>query len=127
MSALGNLLDVKLNYSTAFHPESDGQTERTNQTLEAYLRMYTNYQQDNWSDLLPIAEFAYNNSVHSATQLTPFFANYGYNPRATIAVDIAVADPNAHDFSKSLSDLHEYCKEQVRIAQLQYQGPADRR
>lgn len=71
--------------------------------------MYTNYQQDNWADLLPIAEFAYNNGCHSATQVSPFFANYGYNPRATLMLDVAVTDPAAHDFAKPLADLHEYC------------------
>lgn len=127
MSALGQLLNIKLNHSTAYHPETDGQTERTNQTLESYLRMYTNYQQDDWADLLPIAEFAYNNAPHSATQTSPFFANYGYNPRATLSLDVAVADPTAHDFSKSLTELHTYCREQVAVAQAQYQVPADRR
>jgi hypothetical protein len=84
---------------TAYHPESDGQTERTNQSLEGYLRLYCNYQQDNWSDLLPIVEFAYNNSPHSTTQVSPFFTNYGYNPQATLSLNVSVHDANAHDFS----------------------------
>src|ERR1700742_1282956 len=127
MSALGRLLNIKLNYSTAFHPETDGQTEQTNQTLEIFLRTYSNYQQDDWANWLPIAEFAYNNSVHSATQVLPFFANYGYNPKATIALDVASPDPSAHDFSQSLTILHNYCKEQVAVAQSQYQVPGDQR
>jgi len=57
------LLDIKVNLSTAFHPETDGQTERVNQILEQYLRIFTNYQQDNWVPQLPIAEFAYNNTT----------------------------------------------------------------
>ena len=126
-SALALLLNIKLNYSTAYHPETDGQTERTNQQIEGYLRMYTNYQQDDWADLLPIAEFAYNNGSHSATQVSPFFANYGYNPRATLMMDIAVADPTAHDFAKPLAELHEYCRREIAVAQSQYQPPADRR
>jgi len=126
ITSLGQLLDMKLKFSTAYHPETDGQTERTNQSLECYLRLYCSYQQDNWPDLLPIAEFAYNNSPHSATQVSPFFANYGYNPCATLALDVSVSDPNAHDFSKQLSDLHDYCREQIAVAQSQYQGPADR-
>jgi hypothetical protein len=65
--------------STAYHPETDGQTERTNQTLEGYLRCYTNYNQDDWFHLLPMAEFAYNNSPNSRG--SPFFLNYGYHPR----------------------------------------------
>ena len=127
MRALANHLQVTLKFSTAYHPETDGQTERTNQTLESYLRLYCNYQQDNWPDLLPLAEFAYNNATHSATQVSPFFANYGYNPRASITLDVSIPDANAHDFSKSLSDLHDYLREQIAIAQAQYQGPADRR
>ena len=123
---LGALLNIKLNFSTAYHPETDGQTERTNQTLEVYLRMYTSYQQDDWVDHLPVAEFAYNNAPHSATQVSSFFANYGYNPRTTLNLDVTVPDPTAHDFAQSLSHLHEYCKSQIAIAQVQYQVPADR-
>ena len=125
-TSLAQLLDMKLNFSTAYHPESDGQTERMNQSLEAYLRLYCNYQQDDWPDLLPIAEFAYNNSPHATTQVSPFFANYGYHPKATLTLDVTVRDSNAHDFSRSLSELHDYCREQVAISQAQYQGPADR-
>jgi hypothetical protein len=66
--------------SNAFHPQTDGQTERQNQTMEQYLRAFTNYEQDNWVETLPLAEFAYNNSMHASTRFTPFFANYGYNP-----------------------------------------------
>jgi len=54
-------LGIERRLSTAFHPQTDGQTERTNSTLEQYLRAYVNYQQDNWKELLPVAEFAYNN------------------------------------------------------------------
>src|ERR1700753_576965 len=125
MSSLGRLLNIKLNYSTAYHPQTDGQTERTNQQIEGYLRLYANYDQNNWSDLLPIAEFAYNNAQHSATQVSPFFANYAYNPCATLHLDVTVPDPTAHDFSHDLSTLHQYCWEQIKIAQAQYQLPAD--
>ena len=58
--------------STAFHPQTDGQTERQNQTLEAYLRAYTNDAGDDWAKILPMAEFAYNNSIHAATGRTPY-------------------------------------------------------
>ena len=49
--------------STAFHPQTDGQTEHLNQTIETYLRAFVNHEQDNWVSLLPMAEFTYNNSV----------------------------------------------------------------
>jgi hypothetical protein len=65
-------LTVKRRLSTAFHPQTDGQTERQNQTLEVYLRAYVNYQQDNWASYLASAEFAYNNSVNVTTGKTPF-------------------------------------------------------
>ena len=117
ITSLAQLLDMKLKFSTAYHPETDGQTERTNQTLESYLRLYCNYQQDNWSDLLPIAEFAYNNAPHASTQVSPFFANYGYHPRATLTLDVSVRDSNAHDFSRSLTALHDYCREQIATSQ----------
>jgi len=54
--SLGTVLDMKLHFTSGYHPQGDGQTERTNQTLEQYLRVYCNYQQDNWSELLPLAE-----------------------------------------------------------------------
>ena len=75
-------LKVKRKLSTAFHPQTDGQTERQNQTLEQYLRAYINYQQDDWVAYLPDAEFAYNNSIHSETGKTPFYLLYGKHPRA---------------------------------------------
>jgi len=62
-----------------FHPQTDGQTERQNLTMEQYLRAICNYEQDNWVELLPLAEFAYNNSVHHSTRMTPFWANYHYH------------------------------------------------
>ena len=125
--SLGTLLNMKLNFSTAFHPETDGQTERTNQTLEQYLRLYCNYRQSNWVELLPLAEFSYNNSTHSAIQTTPFFANYGYHPSLTISLDKSVASPEAHDFSRSMSELHSYLQEQLQVTQEQEVRSANQR
>jgi hypothetical protein len=82
--SLGDALDMKLHFTSGYHPEGDGQTERTNQTLEQYLRVYCNYQQDNWSDLLPLAEFAFNNAPSATTGISPFFANKGYHPNLTV-------------------------------------------
>jgi len=72
---------VKRRLSTAFHPQTDGQTEIQNQSLEHYLRAFCNTEQNDWAKLLPLAEFAYNNSIHSATAITPFFACYGFAPQ----------------------------------------------
>jgi hypothetical protein len=74
-------LEIDPRLSTAFHPETDGQTERMNAIMEQYLRAYVNYQQDNWVQYLPLAEFAANNHVSETTTVSPFFANYGFDPR----------------------------------------------
>jgi transposase InsO family protein len=73
-------LGGKVKMSTAYHPETDGQTERTNQTLEQYLRHYVNQKQNNWVQLLPMAQLALNDKISETTGLTPFFANYGRHP-----------------------------------------------
>jgi hypothetical protein len=78
-SAFCYYLKVKQRLSTAFHPQTDGQTERQNQGLEAYLRLYCNQHQDNWTELLHFAEFAYNNTVHDAIKMSPNQARYGIN------------------------------------------------
>ncbi|MBW0585824.1 hypothetical protein O181_125539, partial [Austropuccinia psidii MF-1] len=73
-------LKISRELSTAYHPETDGQTERVNQILQQYLWMYVSYHQDDWNTWLPLAEFAYNNSDHSSTKQSPFFTVYGRDP-----------------------------------------------
>jgi hypothetical protein len=73
-------LSINHRQLTAFHPQTDGQTERQKKSMEQYLRAFSNYEQDNWAELLPLAEFAYNNSVHHSMWMTPFWANYHYQP-----------------------------------------------
>jgi hypothetical protein len=75
---------MNLHFTSGYHPKGDGQTECVNQTLEQYLRVYCNYQQDNWSGLLPLAEFAYNNAPNATTGISPFSANKGYHPNLTV-------------------------------------------
>ena len=82
--SLGKALNMKLHFTSGYHPEGDGQTECTNQTLEQYLCIFCNYQQDNWSELLLLAEFTYNNTPSATTGVSPFFANKGYHPDLTI-------------------------------------------
>jgi transposase InsO family protein len=79
---LCSLLGIKKRMSTSFHSQMDGQTERVNQTLETYLCTFSNYDQNDWYSLLPLAEFTYNNSITQATQLIPFYTNYGFRPKA---------------------------------------------
>ena len=77
---LYQILRIKLAATTAYHPQGDGQTERVNQELEQYLHLFTNQRQDDWDDLLPIAEFQYNNHVHTVTQAVPFLLDTGWIP-----------------------------------------------
>ena len=93
--SLGTALDMKLHFTSGYHPEGDGQTERINQTLEQYLRCYCNYQQDNWSTLLPLAEFVYNNAPSETTGTSPFFANKGYHPNLTVHPERDMASAHA--------------------------------
>ncbi len=76
------LLGIESSLSTAYHPQTDGQTERVNQVLEQYLRCYVDYNLDNWAITLNMAEFAYNNQAHEGTKESPFFLEYGRHPRA---------------------------------------------
>src|SRR5260370_4663507 len=78
---LATLLGVKLTPSTSYHPQTNGQTERVNQEIEVYLRVFVSHQQDDWADWLPLAEFAYNNKVHTATHQTPFELDTRQHPR----------------------------------------------
>ncbi len=70
------------NISTAYHPRTDGQSERTNQWLEQYLQFWVNERQDNWHAYLPLVEFVHNNWPNETTGESPFFVLYGFNPRA---------------------------------------------
>ena len=72
---------LKLTYSTAYHPQTDGQSERTNRTLEQYLRQYVSRRQTDWSRHLTAAEFAINNSFEESVKDTPFMLNHGLHPR----------------------------------------------
>ena len=74
---LNRMLEIKTKLSTAFHPQTDGQTERMNQELEQYLWFFIENRQKDWPEWLAVAEFAVNNKVHMATKVSPFMANYG--------------------------------------------------
>ena len=67
--------------STAYHPQTDGQTERINQELEQYLRVFIDHRQEQWPDWLEMMEFVYNNKIHTVTKILPFKVSYGQDPR----------------------------------------------
>ena len=74
---LYRLLGIKLAATTAYHPQGDGQMEQVNQELEQYLWLFVNQRQNDWDNLLPLAEFQYNNHIHTATQNVPFLLDTG--------------------------------------------------
>src|SRR5882724_1329276 len=118
--SLCQLLGIKANLSTAYHPEMDGQTKQVNKILEQYLRVYINYQQDDWVNLLPLAEFAYNNTSHSATMVTPFFSKNGFHPNLKVSLKPVVSEA-AHQVTTDLKELHLYLHNQISCALKQYE------
>lgn len=102
--ALWQQFDTKLAMSTAFHPETDGQTERTNRTLEQVLRAFVAYNQTNWDEILPAAEFAINNSVSSSTGMSPFYLAYGQHP----VVPSSLLSPNQRDNPSNVAAVEDY-------------------
>ncbi|QRV81318.1 Retrotransposable element Tf2 protein [Ceratobasidium sp. AG-Ba] len=104
LKALYAKLGINPKFSTAFHPETDGITERTNQWLEGFLRSFCNYRQDDWVRWLPIAEFCHNNQINSATGKTAFETIYGLHPRWDL-VDLEVNAPNAADMADSMQEI----------------------
>jgi len=81
MKKVNNLLGIQTKLLTAYHPQTDGQTEKINQELEQYLRVFIDHRQEQWLYWLGTAEFAYNNKIHVATKNSPFKVNYGQDPR----------------------------------------------
>lgn len=110
------LLSIKSSMSTAYHPQTDGQTERVNQSLEQYLHFYCNYRTNNWSKFLPAAEFAYNNQAHESTKSSPFFIEYGRHPRAGPFVIKSASHPEISDYENARKEAQEQAKAALTLA-----------
>jgi hypothetical protein len=97
--------------------------------MEQYLRAYCNYQQDNWQELLTLAEFCYNNSTSGTTRVSPFFATYGYHPRTMEDVVISGESqaPVARDYIMKLQELHQQLRDDIAYSQDVYAEQANRR
>jgi len=117
-------MGTKHSMSTAYHPQSDGQTERVNSVLNQYLRVYCSYLQDNWVPLLATAEFAHNNSVHTATGVTPFFANQGLHPNTGRGSRSVSDDPNV--LAVKLKEYSEFLRTNLEEARQDMKRFADR-
>jgi transposase InsO family protein len=128
-------LHIQRQLSTAWHPETDGQTERANQSLEVFLRQYVNFAQDDWASWLHVAEFQANDTVNSSTGMTPFFADLGYHPRSGIHLGDTSPEPlspeakaqalRADEMLASHADLVAHLKEQLRWAQQEQSSQAN--
>ena len=112
--SLCKLLGIKRKMQTVYHPQTDGQTERTNQVLEGYLRNFVNYDQDDWYQLLPLAEFACNNSAN-AHEMSPFFANYGYHPQTEWMRERQAQNPGAKVYSHWMKAIHKQAVEALNL------------
>jgi len=93
-------LQIQTKLSTAFHPQTDGQTEQVNQEVEQYLRLFISHCQNNWPEWIATVEFAYNNKVHTAMQVSLFYANYGFNPHMGVEPCQTSKVEAAEDFAK---------------------------
>src|SRR6266436_9620412 len=117
---------MRLHFTLGYHLEGDGQTECANQVLEQYLRVYTNYQQDDWATLLPMAKFAYNNAMNTTTGVSPFFANKGYHPEITSDPQAETSSAEAQTFMANLDHVQAELKENITQAQERYQKNVDK-
>jgi len=118
------LNEVCDNFTSGYYPEGNRQTECTNQMLKQYLCIYCNYQQDNWSKLLPLVEFAYNNALSTTTSVSPFFANKEYYPNITVHPKHNIASSRACNFTVDLNEL-QILKAETFVAQQYYQKSAN--
>ncbi|GKV53537.1 hypothetical protein SLEP1_g60058 [Rubroshorea leprosula] len=111
------MLGIKQKMSTAFHPQTDGQTERSNQTLEQYLRHYINMAQNNWVQLLPVAQLALNNHVSETTGVSPYRANFGRDPNMNIRIlDNPMSEKGIWD-TNELKNAAQQLQENIKIQQ----------
>jgi len=110
------LAGIRPRMSMAFHPQTDGQTERLNQTIEAYLRAFVGHEQDNWVGLLPMAEFAYNNSITMGNGMSPFYANYGFHPVSSDPAAVAPLNPASKLYAHWMHAVHKTSAERLEAA-----------
>ena len=122
-------LRTTLSLSTAYHPQTDGQTERVHRTIEQILRSYVHTNHDQWLEHLSLAEFSYNNNVHSSTEYSPFMANCGFDPRTPM--DLITPPFESSQGTDHLLDklfaIHRLIADQLKIAKEVQKHYADKR
>jgi len=127
MRELNEILGIKSKLLTAFHPQTDRQTERINQELEQYLRMFIDHRQEQWPEWLGTAEFVYNNKAHSSTRMSPFKANYGQDPRMGFEGRKKKKYAGAEKFVEKMKEIQEEAKAVLRKAQEDMRKYADKK
>jgi transposase InsO family protein len=111
------MVGVRHYMSTAYHPQTDGQTERTIQVLKDVLRVYIGPRQNDWDLWLPLAQFAVNNSYHESIRNTPFFVNTGMHPRTPMTVNLPTGAPEASSFVEHINSCVQRASEAMEHAQ----------
>ena len=112
---LGTTLDMQLHFTSGYRPKGNEQTEHMNQTLKQYLHVYCNYRQDNWSKLLSLAKFVYNNALSATAGVSPFFANKGYYLNITVYPEHNIAFSQACNFTVDLNKLQSTLKAEILV------------
>ena len=110
---LYDYLGIKRSMSTAYHPQSDGQTERITQVIESYLHSYCNYEQNDWASMLAMAQYAYNNSKHSATKISPFYSNYGFEPQTNCPTELQFRNSASELYGHYMTSVHKKLSRQL--------------
>ena len=121
-------LGMKPRYSTAFHPQTDGQTERTNRVIEEVLRHFIDGEHKNWEELLPLTAFAMNNAKSSSTGETPFYLNTGTHPLTPNTMGISPIEGKIPTLDVIFQDMHmtlNRVKELLKAAQDRQKTYAD--
>ena len=110
MKELHEVMGIKGNPSTTYHPQTDGQLERVNQSVKEFLTMFMNNKQDDWSDWLAIAQFCHNNWKHLATTYSPFFLTYGYHLNKGLEPKGKYVVEAVGDFIQWINEAHKVAK-----------------
>ncbi|KAK1615471.1 hypothetical protein QYE76_020988 [Lolium multiflorum] len=125
---LHEALGSKLDYSTAYHPQTGGQTERTNQILQDMLRACALDFGGSWEEHLPLAEFSYNNSYQSSIKMAPFEALYGRKCRSPICWHEAGSSKEFNpDYVKEKQQIIDIIRDRLKIAQSRQKSYADQK
>lgn len=128
LTEVTKILQIRQAMSTSFHPQTDGQTERMNRTLEDMLRHYVNPYQNDWDEYLTVVEFAINNAWQASIENTPFFVNYGQHPFTPLSlqIDAKVRVPGAQKFVQDRADVVKHAKTCLMAAQDRQKAYADK-